>query len=199
MKKMRTLALSLLLLIAPAASFAQAFSDGKTLVSLGFGLPPGELITAQRYSDPNFTNYTQNNYGTVVLKLEHGLSQYFGIGLNLEYSGAYDTYKYDTNLTLRYNVTESRSIIAGYVRFNGHYPVGDKLDIYAGIGLGYLDDIDHVTDANPVSSQNTSHLNSKLDFSWQLTIGARYMVKPNFGMFFEVGYATTAVQVGLVF
>src|ERR1700761_3264625 len=138
MKKLRTLVLSLLLLAAPAASFAQAFSDGKNLFNIGFGLPPGNAITTPYYNNPSFTNYTQDNYGTVVLKFEHGMSQYFGVGINAEYSRALNKYQYDTNTALRYNVTQSQSVIAGYLRFNGHYPIGDKIDIYGGVGLGYL-------------------------------------------------------------
>jgi opacity protein-like surface antigen len=196
---MRSFLLLMVLMAAPAVSFAQAFADGNNLIYLGFGLPPGTRLTPQDEGlAPNFTDHKLQNYGTGILRYEHGLHKYFGIGLNFEYSGAQDVYSYGNTSSNTYNITINRTVIGGYLRLNGHYPIGDKVDIYGGVGLGYLYTLDNTNDTNPNANLNTSHKKSVLDFDYQASLGIRFMVKQGFGVFAEVGYATTACQVGVV-
>ena len=176
--------------------FSQAFDDGKNIISIGFGLPATSRITNTFDQYKSNTDYNFKNYGTVILKYEHGLQKYFGIGLNLEYSNGSISYKYDNSPTLRYEVNIKSSLIGGYARLNGHFPIGKSLDIYGGAGLGYIYKIDNYNDTNPTNS-NISHKNTSLDFDYQLTLGARYMIKEHLGLFGEVGQASTIAQLGI--
>jgi opacity protein-like surface antigen len=200
MQKIRLLLLLAVLFSFPVISHAQAFEDNANLIYLGFGLPPGRTIAEDIPNKDIYTNYHLNNYGTGILRYEHGLNKYFGVGLNLEYSAASVNYKYDPNQLQnpRYTYTHNISLIGGYIRLNGHFPVGDKFDLYGGVGLGYTDKIDKATDTNP-NNANTNNQSAILNFDWQVTLGARYMVKKGFGMFAEFGYATTNAQIGIVF
>lgn len=191
----------LISIIASSASFAQSFDDGTNLFSIGFGIPPSQRITNdfnKNYKD-NY-DYRLKNYGTVILKYEHGLIKYFGMGLNVEYSGAAVSYKYSNipNGTLYENNIKS-NVFDFYARFNGHLPVTDKFDLYAGVGLGYEYSISKYSDSNPVPDLNVSHVDKIFDFDYQATIGARFMIKEKFGMFLEVGRATTSAQIGFTF
>src|ERR1035437_9358400 len=94
--------------------FSQAFDDGKNIISIGFGLPATSRITNTFDQYKSNTDYNFKNYGTVILKYEHGLQKYFGIGLNLEYSNGSISYKYDNSPTLRYEVNIKSSLIGGY-------------------------------------------------------------------------------------
>jgi hypothetical protein len=175
--------------------YSQAFDDGKNLVSIGFGLPATSRIsTFDQYK--NYENYNFKNYGTVVLKYEHGLQKYFGMGLNLEYSNGSGAYKYDNTNQLRYQVNITSSLIGAYARLNGHFPIGKSLDIFAGAGLGYTYKIDNYNDTNPTNS-NVSQKNTSLNFDYQFTLGVRYMIKEHFGMFAEIGQASTIAQIGI--
>ncbi|MFI5150664.1 MAG: outer membrane beta-barrel protein [Bacteroidia bacterium] len=193
--------LFLLVLSLPLITNAQSFADGTNLVYIGFGLPPGTVMSNTNTFEPNFTDLNINNYGTGVLKYEHGFHKYFGLGLNLEYSGASISYKYGPNVNYTYVVTDKRSVIGGYARFNGHFPIGDKFDIHGGFGLGYLYTLDIAKDNNPnntSANSPTNHNTHDLEFSYQITVGARLMVKNGFGIFAEFGYATTPAQLGVV-
>ena len=196
---------SLIVIIAASITFSgnvfsQAFDDGTNLIFLGFGIPPSERIKNDFNRDyKNYIDYKFSNYGTGVLKFEHGLHKYFGIGLNLEYSGASVSYKYDDSNTLRYQRTIKSNVFGFYGRINGHYPIGEKLDIYAGVGLGYLYTLNKYTDTNPNPTVNTQQKQVVLDFDYQFTVGLRFMVKDNIGLFAEAGWATTPAQLGLVF
>ena len=176
---------------------AQAFDDGKNLIFVGFGFPAPSTIQKDFDQYKDFYDYKFKNYGTVVLKYEHGLQKYFGVGINLEYSDASVSYKYDDTPTLRYEVNDNTMIFGVFGRLNAHLPIGDNFDIYGGAGLGYLYRIDNYSDTkyNSTSSQKSSIF----DFDYQLTLGARYMVKKNFGVFGEIGRATTLAQLGIAF
>jgi opacity protein-like surface antigen len=185
-------------------SSAQAWDDGSNVISLGFGLPPSKRINDDfDIYKQKFYDFKLSNYGTGVLKFEHGLHKYFGLGLNLEYSASRVTYKYSAfDLTpdeYEYNGEVRNKIIGGFARFNGHFPVKDKIDIYGGAGLGYLYTINNIQDTNPNESITVNHREKILDFDYQITVGVRFMIKDHIGMFFEVGRATTICQLGLAF
>lgn len=177
---------------------AQAFDDGKNVVSLGFGFPASAAIKSHYdiYFQDNFYDRKFTNYGTVVLKFEHGFHKYFGMGLNVEYSRSSATYKYDHTSALQYQYKVKSARAGFFARFNGHFPIGDSFDLYGGVGLGYLYHLDKAEDTNP-SDTTRLQKTSIFDFDYQLTLGARYMIKESFGLFFEVGRATTTAQFGV--
>lgn len=195
MKNFRKIFLLFISLLTATMLNAQAFDDGKNIISLGFGFPATTTIQNSFDNYKSYIDYHFKNYGTVVLKYEHGLQKYFGIGLNFDYSAASVSYKYDNSNALRYQVNIKNKVIGSYVRLNGHFPIGNKLDIYGGAGLGYLYEIDNYDDNNP--NTTTSHKTSVLNFDYQLTLGVRYMLKDHFGLFLEGGRATTIAQMGI--
>jgi len=75
----------------------------------------------------------------------------------------------------------------------------DILDIYGGIGLGYLYRIESFVDTNPLIVADINRTTKILDFDYQLTLGIRYMIKDHIGLFAEIGRATTLFQLGLAF
>ncbi len=199
MKRIATV-LTVLLISSGHLAFSQSFDDGTNLVSVGFGLPPGRRIVEDFKIYKTFTDYRLKNYGTIVLKYEHGLHKYFGIGINTEYSGSSVHYLYDDNANAaspRYQVHIKSNVFAAYARMNGHVSLTDNFDLYAGAGLGYMYTVNNRSDTNPNVNTNITQKSTVLDFDFQLTLGARYMVKENVGIFVEVGRATTVCQLGL--
>lgn len=195
MKNFKRILLLFICMLSAALLRAQAFDDGKNILSLGFGFPATSTIQNSFDQYKNFIDYKFKNYGTVVLKYEHGLQKYFGVGINLDYSAASVSYKYDDTSSLRYQVNIKSKVFGFYGRLNAHLPIGEKFDLYGGAGLGYLYKIDNYSDDNPKST--SSHKTSVLDFDYQLTVGARYMVKNHFGLFAEFGRASTNAQMGI--
>lgn len=191
---------ALVVLIGFTPTFAQSFADGTNLVSLGFGLPPAQRIKDDFNKNyKNFIDYKLNNYGTILAKYEHGLHENFGLGLNLEYSGAAASFKYDDSNLFRYERKVRSSLYGFYLRINGHLPLGEKLDIYGGLGLGYTYSIKKYQDSNPDPDVNIQHTEKIFDFDQQATLGLRFMIRENMGIFGELGWATTYGQVGCTF
>lgn len=201
MKKTKLVLLSLVLLCSMSIeSVAQAFDDGTNLIMLGFGIPPNERIKKDfniKYANnPMNSDYKFNNYGTGVFKYEHGLHKHFGLGLNIEYSASSATYKYGT-IPTDDTVTIKNKVLGGHVRFNGHFPIKEKFDIYGGVGLGYLYTLNKYSDTNPIPSLNRTNKETIFEFDYQVTLGVRYMVKDKIGLFTEFGWASTPAQVGI--
>jgi hypothetical protein len=192
---MKKLIASFCLLVFVFPLRAQSFDDGVNLVSLGFGLPVSERIKKDFSEYKDYTDYKFKNYGTVVLKYEHGLQKYFGMGLNLEYSNSSVTYKYDDNNLFRYQVNIKSNVFGAFWRMNGHLPIGEIVDVYGGVGLGYLYTVNKYLDS---TQADVMHVSKVFDFDYQLSAGVRCMVKENVGLFAEVGRATTLFQLGAV-
>src|ERR1035437_4016939 len=97
MKNPKKIILLASVMFASVIGQAQAFDDGKNIIALGFGFPATSTI--QNSFDPykSYVDYKFKNYGTVVLKYEHGLAKYFGVGINFDYSAASISYKYGPN------------------------------------------------------------------------------------------------------
>ena len=197
---MKTGVLTCLFMFMFNGVFSQAFDDGTNLVTIGFGLPPAKNITQDFDTKTHFTDYHLKNFGTIILKYERGLHKYFGLGLNLEYSGSSVNYKYGilNSDSLKYQIAIKSNVFGAFVRLNGHLPVGEKLDFYAGVGLGYKLTLYNYMDTNPNTAQDVQHKSSNFDFAFQGTVGARYMVKESVGLFIEAGFATTICQLGVV-
>lgn len=201
MKKTAAVLLFFISSLFGSSAFAQSFDDGTNVISLGFGLPPSKRMTNEFKDFRAFYDYKLSNYGTGVLKFEHGLHKYFGLGLNLEFSASRVTYKYGDAFNpddYKYKVDIANRVLGGFVRFNGHFPVS-KLDFYGGVGLGYLYSMYNYKDTNPSAIKDANHKDKVLDFDYQVTAGVRFMIKENIGMFFEIGRATTICQLGIAF
>ena len=201
MKKTAVVLLLFISSLFSGSAFAQSFDDGANVISLGFGLPPSKRMTNDFKDFRDFYEYKLSNYGTGVLKFEHGLHKYFGLGLNLEFSASRVTYKYgdiiDPN-DYKYKVDIANRVLGAFVRFNGHIPVS-KFDFYGGVGLGYLYSMYNYKDTNPNALKDANHKDKVLDFDYQITAGVRFMIKENIGMFFEIGRATTICQLGIAY
>ena len=81
-------------------------------------------------------------------------------------------------------------------RFNFHFGNSEVFDPYAGIGLGYRHNNYSYSGGDPDNQplDVSGLLNTGLDF----TIGARFYLTENIGLYGEVGIAKTPIQVGLV-
>jgi len=199
MKKLTLLPILFLLININNAS-SQVFDDGTNIINLGFGVPASKKLTDDFKKSFKLNNsvyeYKSTNLGTILLKYERGIHDYLGVGLNLEYSSSKATYKNPNNNDLL-DVSATRRIWGFFTRFNGHYPATEKLDLYGGLGLGYLHTIDKTKTTSTLTNINTS--SKVFEFDYQFTLGIRYMIKEHMGFFAEFGRATTNFQVGVAF
>ena len=181
---------------------AQAFDEGKSVVTIGYGFP--NLITAtfrSIYNTTDHTGYTFSAMGPLVARYEYGLSEKIGFGIVAGYSMMSLSYTYqDWNSTMtaqvNYTATLKWSSPSVGARMSIHFATKDKLDPYFGVSAGWSGNTFTWTDTNP--NNNTKSSVSFSPFYFGLGVGMRYYFTDNIGMYVEFGWDKWALmQAGL--
>jgi len=166
MKKIFLLSVFVIAFFATQAQ-SPIFAKGDKVINLGIGLSDYATISAS------------GEYGIldgIADKGSIGVGAFAGYGFRI--SGALDGYKYS-------------QILAG-VRGSFHYPFIDKLDTYAGLGLGlqYTHwSWDYIVKYN----------DSSVGLNSGLFLGARYYLTQNLAAFAELGYGLGYLNFGISF
>lgn len=183
MKKI--IAIFMLVLVSNLTS-AQAFEKGGNYVHFGFGLDPfGRVPSA-------FGGGSYYNVGPIVAGYEVGITEKLGIG-RLGVGGvighSFRGYKYINGDRITY----SRTSIIGRCAY--HFDFGiDKMDVYAGVGVGVYIDSDEKSNNNGLILSNGGVGATHYEFA-----GIRYYFTDNFGVYAEAGIGLAALNGGLVF
>lgn len=163
MKKILTVCtVSAALLFTGSKASAQAFKKGNNLVNVGIGVG--------------------NTYGGLIVgaSYEHSVSDDIsvGIGADLHHYSYSDYYNYSYSYNFYYFA------VRGSYHFGKLLNVeGNKLDPYAGLGLGYE------SYGNYISS----------GIFLQAHVGARYYLANNVGAFAEIGAGAATLKLGAAF
>ena len=154
-----------------ASAQDDAFNRGDFVINAGVGL--GTYISYSGYSNSLLPITASAEYG--ILDLFDGKA---GVGV-----GGYLAYtSFSHKVTDKWNV--GNMIVGARVIF--HYQFVEKLDTYAGVMAGY----------NIVSYSHSDNLAGSTFYPTTFA-GARYYLAQNIGVFSEVGYGVSPLQVGL--
>ena len=169
-----------------SSAFSQAFDIDTKVVALGLGF--GSSI------GPSF-NTTQ--LPGISLQYEQGMWDVGGPGVvslggyvgYKGYSYKYSSMGIDTKSTWNYTIIGARSAY----HFTGID--NNRLDLYGGLMLGYYF-VNYKLDTNQgYSSSGSAYGNS---FSLDLYVGARYYLNEKIGLFGELGYGVSYLNLGAV-
>lgn len=179
---------------------AQAFDEGKSIVSIGYGFPNlGASIFKSAYS--GYTGYSVSGLGPVFAKYEYGLSENIGLGLVFGYSSFtvkwQDTYTdLSTGQTNTYNWQLKYSSPAFGVRFNYHFATKDKLDPYVGLAAGYRMGTATYSTDDPAGTGNVVTFKTAIPLYFPITVGMRYYFTDNIGLYLELGLDKGSIMQG---
>lgn len=202
-KQLSKLFLALALVASSLGARAQAFDEGKSVVTIGYGFP--NLVTATfrtAYNTADHTGYTFTAMGPLVFRYEYGLSEKIGMGVVVGYSMMKLSYNYeDWNSTYTQKVKYTASVKWNSpsvgARMNIHFATKDKLDPYFGISAGWSGNSLTYEDDDPNTSSSKSSVNFG-PFYFGLGVGMRYYFTDNIGMYVEFGWDKWALmQAGL--
>ena len=174
----------------PNLSNAQAFEQGRSQVSAGYGV--GNFVQALFQVYEEYDAWESSNVGPFFLKYEYGATEKIGFGVNIAYAGVNG--KYDLEDVFTNEVTEETikwSSISVLARMNYHFGTHDKFDPYWGLGMGYR------TGSWSFSEAGLEASNTLFPFGFETTFGSRYMFTPLLGAYAEVGISKAILQFGL--
>lgn len=193
-KKLFSLALlSVLLLINQQHVKAQAFQQEDVVFSLGYGMP--NLTKSVFKAAFEGENANVSGFGPLHAKVEYGISDKIGIGLSINHvSTKFDAQYFDDVANRNYFANYNYNSTKFNLRTNIHFSNSDKLDAYWGFGVGY--------GIGSVSVSTNDPDLEDLDLSggglgFESTLGLRYFVTENVGLYTEVGFAKSIIQFGL--
>lgn len=181
---------------------AQSDAEFKHTLSIGAGTPNLPVLFFNIYDSKD--NFKTEGKGPYHLKYENRINNFLSLGLNINamsYHVSYTENVLDTvkGVIMPNNIDIRGNNTAFNVRGNLHIinpEKNDKLDVYLGIGLGLR------FGKLKVSSQYESFtpsikLPSINHIGLESTIGMRYFLADNIGVYAEFGPAKSLIQGGL--
>jgi len=174
----------------------QVFKKGNFNAAVGIGVVP-----------TYFADNAKVNVIPVAAKLGYNFTDNFSMNLYTGFSSS--TSKMIEDFEGNSRQYENDYLIIG-LRPELHTARGDKFDIYGGFMMGYNKafinemvyadgDVENPIDA-PISGPTTRNPNAKTGgFLFSGFVGATYLVNPKLGIFGELGYGVSLVQLGATF
>lgn len=187
MKKLTSILIASAFAILPSVTKAQAFEEGRSQISVGYGAVNGTQTFLSSYDQTVYPNLDFSALGPVFLKYEYGASENIGFGVNIAYADA--SIEYDDGIDRASINWWGASFNA---RVNRHFGTSDKFDPYIGFGMGYK-----VANWKYSSESESGDVGALIPLGLEATFGARYMFTPNLGLYSEVGLSKAIAQIGL--
>ena len=151
----------------------------------GYGI--GIILGSVKLSLSNYADVNSGQLGPLYLKLERGVSDHIGLGLNLAYvrnkwSYLYNSYDSIGN-PIQYRQSLDRNSYSVLAHLNFHIGNSEKFDPYVGFGLVFRHaswkyDTNDPNDSSGIGS-NVDVPNISFPLGFELGIGARYIITPN--------------------
>jgi hypothetical protein len=190
-KNLSAIVLGTLLMLSTTYSKGQAWEKNTNTLSLGFGASQFFHLDNYYYSSAkNVRNWYSPTTGQLNFQGEFGVHKYVGIGFTTGIGGRagllYD-YAGEINIPIGMLVNfHFYQLIADKTQKNIH---ADKLDIYAGLGIGSGVAITYYKNSTRIVPLAFGGLHA----------GIRYYFTPKVGLNGEVGWGKSIVNVGFVF
>tara|TARA_B100000683_G_C12490544_1_gene554414 strand:+ start:1952 stop:2551 length:600 start_codon:yes stop_codon:yes gene_type:complete len=195
---MKKLVLSLfvgVITLMPSTTNAQAFEQGKSQISLGYGfssITQAFIKTLSNsndeFGDPLYLNPEFSALGPIFAKFEYGVSEKIGFGVNIAYADAEINYTSDLGevASIKWWNTSVNA------RVNRHFGYHDKFDPYIGLGMGYK-----FGKWTSEGDDDAEEFKALIPLGFETTFGTRIMFTQNIGLYTEVGLAKAFAQFGI--
>ncbi len=182
---------------------AQAYQEGSSIASVGYGI--GFSWKAWWSAYDSKSSFESKNFGPICLKYEYGVNDKFSMGLYFAHqksTGKWtDSYVTDIDIngnyiyeTFKYEVAIGNTVVLG--RGNYHIKTkNEKLDPYAGLAIGYRKYSYDVTSNDASFNYKASFAGA---FGFGMHAGVRYEFTPLLGAYAEFGVGqVAAIQAGV--
>lgn len=200
---------------------AQINPKGSSCFQLGYGFPSAMQMVGQMFKftvnvdDPyNTSSFKYSGIGPMHFRYDYMLGGRVGLGLSANYEkGRFKfTEEYiDADYNQYSSVTNFNfSSINAMARLNFHFiKLAEKVDIYYGFGVGYvntkvkLEETLGGNNVNPFDQESIDEFNDYLNSIFRMfpvafeeVFGLKAPLGPNAGIYFEVGYSKALAQIG---
>jgi hypothetical protein len=207
MKRLRICLFALLLISSGVTKLnAQAYSEGSHYITAGFGI--GNIgLESIKILQRKFKNGTTpvptslSTVGPFFLKYEYALNPQTSIGINMAYAGAKLVASNGNRIDSLGNpflVVETYRFSSLSVLFRVNYHLdleSEDFDPYVGASLGAKIGGTTYTTTDPRYTNQSNNL-PHIPIGADLTLGTRYLLSKNIGVYGEFGIAKGLIQLG---
>lgn len=204
-KTLSSVALAATLVFSANNSTAQAFEEGTSSASIGYGFGNIGNNLNSRFQNTvlNMYSYKKNHdgyqfsyLGPLFLKYEYAISDKFGLGLNVSYltsSAEFTSTDFNTNEVFNNSINRTGYNIM--MRFNWHFGDHDMIDPYFGLAGGYRSN----NWSSDFEDQGLGEVNisKQIPVGIEATFGTRFLFTDNVGAYVEIGLARAFFQFGV--
>jgi hypothetical protein len=172
---------------------------GNVMISAGVGFMSLEGVTRtfiQNFLDKKTSAITSTVSTPLFFKGEYMVSDYFGMGLNVNYSTFDAAFKVDTFYKGSLDMSRTSILLRGNAHFSKLIPNAESWDPYVGLSLGYQRMKVNYLDDSPYTPIDGG-LTVPLPISFEATAGIRYFFFPNVGSYLEIGLTRAFIQMGV--
>jgi hypothetical protein len=192
--------LSLLLCVLFLNSMqAQIYPQGSINVSAGYGaVVYGNIALKVLENQLKITNLQLSPFGPLYLKGEYAVANNFTVGLNVNHYNASSTFSLDSvKYVGKYSGTFKLSSTSFILRANYTIPFAEnRAGFMIGGGLGYRNFRPSYSDDNPQTPVDGG-ISIPIPFTGELTLGLRYFLTENIGVYIESGVTRSLFQAGV--
>jgi hypothetical protein len=185
------------------------FQERKSYITAGYGF--GIFFGWQGLNDNGYEGFSSSLTGPVYGKYEYGVTEDFGIGINLaylEYKYSYLYNSWNSGSPVKYTEADTYTSFSALLRANWHFGNNDKVDPYFGFGLGYRSATVKYTNNDPGApgAYQGNYINfggiwgngnNAFPFGFETTFGIRVKFSEHISAYTEAGIAKSVVQFGL--
>ncbi len=182
---------------------AQAQSYEQKQVDFNFGVGLGNTyLYSGNYFGPGFSYHS---LPLINISGEYGITDAIGIGGVLGFSTATSTYSGSYfNGPNGYSYTDTYRWSFTIIGVRGAYHFAelidnDKLDLYAGAMLGFNWSKAKYTSTDPYHPYAYNYKTSGIGLAYSVFAGCRYRFTDNLGVFGELGYGVSILNIGLTY
>ena len=178
---------------------AQIYPKGSVNFSAGYGvISPGNILLNIITKGLDFKNVTTNLSGPVYLKGEYAVMDNFTLGLNVNYSKTSATFTLDSAAYIgKYSGTFGLGSTSVILRANYTIPFAeDRAGFMMGLGVGYRGFRLSYSDDDPRTPVDGG-ISLPVPMTGELTLGLRYYLTENIGVYVETGFTRTLLQGGI--
>ena len=203
-KTLSSVSLAATLVFSANNSTAQAFEEGTSSASIGYGFGKIGYNINPRFKNTVLARmygigsvYQFSYLGPLFLKYEYAISDKFGLGLNVSYLTSTAEF---TSTDFKNEVFNNSINRTGYnimMRFNWHFGDHDMIDPYFGLAGGYKNNIWSSDFEDQGLWQHEVNMSSLYPVGIEATFGTRFLFTDNVGAYVEIGLARAFFQFGV--
>ena len=187
MKKLILPLLSLIMMLAPTKTNAQALEQGNVIIDAYYGFPNlYSTVFKTLYESSNSTGLTLGSQGPLGIRAEYLITDKVGFGIDLGMNSSSISFsEADINTNIIYDYKFSTRKIGAIFTFNYHFVENDKLDAYFVVGGGYGNRNFKFTSTDPNYIEES--VESLIPISYKIGVGMRYFFTENIGANLALG------------